>query len=81
MKALASEERTPGTRGRRAGKAADRRFSVSAFMTAELYEWARDQAQASGMSLGRYLALLVEERKSLTTHGGGTGGIGSEPSS
>jgi hypothetical protein len=33
-------------------------------MTAELYEWARDQARLSGVSLGRYLALLVEERKS-----------------
>jgi hypothetical protein len=64
VKGLVSEERTPGTRGRRAMPAQDRRFSVSAFLTTSVYEWAREQAQASGMSLGRYLALLVEERKS-----------------
>ena len=79
VRGLVSEERTPGTRGRRAMPAQDRRFSVSAFLTASLYEWARDQAQAGGMSLGRYLALLVEERKSRLDQEEEPGSSGSNP--
>jgi hypothetical protein len=74
VRALISEAKGPGVRGRRARPAAERRFSVSAFMTADLYEWAREAALSQGVSLGRYLAQLVEERKAQGIGGGGTGG-------
>jgi hypothetical protein len=44
--------------------ATERKLTVSTFLLPELYEWARAEAAASGVSLGRFIAEAVEERKS-----------------
>lgn len=43
--------------------AAERRITVSAFLLPADYEWAREQAAALGVGLGRFVADAVSERR------------------
>jgi hypothetical protein len=43
--------------------AAERKITVSTFLLPSLYEWARAQAAAEGVALGRFVADAVEERR------------------